>query len=741
VTERRLESGTVSFEAEGRLLQELGERLVANPDIALVELLKNAYDADAPSCTVSVDDAGSVLQVRDDGSGMTRDQFLNRWMKIATGHKLAEPVSPRFGRRRTGQKGIGRFAVRFLGSKLELTTVAHDSKLDRRTKLRATFDWTALDAVSDLKKFGINYTLTAVDPATPTGTTLEVSELRHSLEFLQSKDFRTRVLRIVSPFESLERGRFKRASAGDYEDDPGFRVNLPASEGEEPTDIGRKVLDRAWGRLHITLTKKKVEFEVYLAETDTTKSVSFPLDSKIASGFFADIRFFPRRQGIFGGGDVDGRAAWTWVRENCGVAVIDHGFRIRPYGFKNDDWLHLDADTAHNERNWRSSFGRLHFPIPQEIRSSRPGDNPALNLPTNYQLVGAVFLESDAGGSGDGTDLTVAMDREGFLENEAFDQLVDVVRGGIEYLAHIDKRYLAKLDERRAAEAAARAREDFHAAIQSIRSSPTLSSGDKNRLVKHYSELSKKVEEVEQYSREARRKLETMGLLGVVAGFMTHEAARILDALDTALQSLRRLATKDPQLKAAIAEVETGYSAFRGHVEYTSMFIDSMQRVGGGPFSARSQVQRILDKFGSFAEERHLNASNEVAEDARVVGVPVAAYSGIVLNLYTNALKAVLAREGGAKAPQIAIRGWNENDRHVIEVCDKGVGVPPELRERIFDPLFTTTSNVNNPLGSGMGLGLSIVKEVVHHSNGRIMLADPPAGFSTCFRVAFGAHS
>ena len=87
---------------------------------------------------------------------------------------------------------------------------------------------------------------------------------------------------------------------------------------------------------------------------------------------------------------------------------------------------------------------------------------------------------------------------------------------------------------------------------------------------------------------------------------------------------------------------------------------------------------------------------------------------------------------------QVVFRAWNEGSWHTVEVLDRGVGVPPELRQRIFDPLFTTTSNVGNPLGSGMGLGLSLVREVMGHIGGKISLVDAPSDFSTCFRVDFG---
>ena len=59
---------TASFQTQGRLLQELGERLVAKADVALMELIKNAYDADASECRVEFE--GACVKIRDAGHGM-----------------------------------------------------------------------------------------------------------------------------------------------------------------------------------------------------------------------------------------------------------------------------------------------------------------------------------------------------------------------------------------------------------------------------------------------------------------------------------------------------------------------------------------------------------------------------------------------------------------------------------------------------------------------------------------------
>src|SRR5258708_2916333 len=165
-----LEQDAVPFQAEGRLLQELGERLVASPEVALVELIKNAYDADSPTCEVRLADKNQTLLIVDQGHGMTRDDFVGKWMNIATASKVDERVSKRYKRRLTGAKGIGRFAVRYLGEHLTLITTARDSTRELKAKLTAVFDWPQIDQLDDIRKATVNYKLERVPEDTPTGT-------------------------------------------------------------------------------------------------------------------------------------------------------------------------------------------------------------------------------------------------------------------------------------------------------------------------------------------------------------------------------------------------------------------------------------------------------------------------------------------------------------------------------------------------------------------------------------------
>ncbi|MGD0233174.1 MAG: sensor histidine kinase [Syntrophorhabdales bacterium] len=732
-----LHKGTAAFETEGRLLQELGERLVSRADVALVELIKNAYDADASLCRVSrTHDAVIIV---DDGHGITQREFLDKWMRIATGGKQKERLSPRYQRVMTGAKGIGRFAVRFLGGHLGLVSVADDPIRKCLTKLTATFNWPEIDRATDLRQAPVPYLVARAAEGDSPGTTLTISSLRDPEKMDFGKGLRNEVLGIVSPISGLDPGPFQRST--DSRRDPGFTLELPADGDEAPDlNLAATVLAHCYARVLIEHHDSRVAYTITHKDGRQLLKREFSFKSHLSRGLHADIRYFPRRSRMFQGIEVSGWDAWGWVKKSRGVGVVDHGFRIRPYGFEDDDWLNLELDLAHNRRDWRTKLMDKYYPLPKlVVDTTKEKASPMLYLPSFHQLVGAVFVESvQAEALERPVDLTPAADREGYIENEGYHDLHEIVRTGMELLALADHTEVRRLEEERAKQAAKELRSDFKAAIQHIRTLPSLTEEDRSRLITQYATLAKELEEVDDYHREASQRMETMASLGVLAGFMTHEATRLISGLDRAANHLERVSHTDPYVAKLLPDIRNTLEEFKGQIDYSSMFISSLQdkETAVGPIPVAAQVQLVVERFRVFAERRSVEVDVDVQEGLRGPSIPVTAYSGILLNLYTNALKAVVGSSTSDRGRHVAVKAWREPKWHILEVADTGPGIPPQLRKRIWDPLFTTTSGgSSNPLGSGMGLGLSLIKEIASKFRGAVELVDPPPGYSTCFRV------
>jgi len=106
------------------VLRLLGEELNPNPDQGILELVKNAYDADAPSCKVFLEEAhlpGGTIRVVDDGDGMLPDQIRDGWLVVGESEKSATKRSPG-GRLFVGSKGLGRLGALRLGRHATLIT-------------------------------------------------------------------------------------------------------------------------------------------------------------------------------------------------------------------------------------------------------------------------------------------------------------------------------------------------------------------------------------------------------------------------------------------------------------------------------------------------------------------------------------------------------------------------------------------------------------------------------------------
>ena len=195
--------GVLAFDVDAALLVELGEQLVARKSVALSELVKNAYDADATAVTIELRDVlspGGSITIEDNGSGMPFEIVKNQWMRIATTSKVTRGPSPRFKRTLTGAKGVGRFATRKL---------AHHLLLETRFRAGAgtfevtvvNFDWDAFRPGSRLADVTTAYR-TRTEKGGRAGTRLVLTNVREAWTEAEVKAVREDLQTLTPPFTS-----------------------------------------------------------------------------------------------------------------------------------------------------------------------------------------------------------------------------------------------------------------------------------------------------------------------------------------------------------------------------------------------------------------------------------------------------------------------------------------------------------------------------------------------------------
>ena len=175
---------TLNFTVDAALLQELGERLVGKPYIALAELVKNSYDADSSRVIIEMDLENDRIVVRDTGHGMDFEEFKGFWMRIGSIHKRRQKFSRSLKRALTGSKGVGRLAVQYLARELELSTI---SEKNLHQKLRAHVKWEEAVRAGDLTEATVEYEIEYSDEGFDHGTEIILKGLKQEwrAEFIQ----------------------------------------------------------------------------------------------------------------------------------------------------------------------------------------------------------------------------------------------------------------------------------------------------------------------------------------------------------------------------------------------------------------------------------------------------------------------------------------------------------------------------------------------------------------------------
>ncbi len=364
---------TFRFQPSARLQRFLGRELIADPNLAIVEFVKNAYDAGANNVFIRfklAEDDPTRLVIADDGTGMDEQSFERNWMHPGYSEKAADaPPGHRVsakttgGRVPVGEKGLGRLAAGRLGDRLEVFTRrrVHDAWL------HVDFQWDRFDDMTksmDQIRIPYDYTSLPEDEIVATGTIIVISGLQ------QNWDGRVRG-RPVPGRSRTRLGRLKqdlrllvRPLAAGAQD---FAIHLDSDSFLDLADIGTITADsatedadyvydfefRVGSRGAVTIRRELKRSDRLVQEFGGEKRQRMPAVR------LEDAADDERRPHTLECGPFRGRFIYTpppAARRAKEVDAVGHGvllyrdgLLVEPYGVDGDDWVGASSRKAQRQ--------------------------------------------------------------------------------------------------------------------------------------------------------------------------------------------------------------------------------------------------------------------------------------------------------------------------------------------------------------------------------------------------------
>jgi len=661
-----------AFKPRARLLALLGDQLIRDPGIAVFELVKNAYDADASTALVRLKDlddpAKARIIVEDDGSGMDWDTVAHVWLEPGTDFRAKQRAAglrtPKYRRLPLGEKGVGRFAAHKLGRRIRLTT-----RKAGQNEVIVSINWDKLETEEYLQdaRVLVKEREPKTFTANRTGTRLLIRSLRHEWTRGMTRDLHRSVMSICSPFGGPD--DFKPSLT--IEPDTGWLEGL--------LDVS-KVLEQAPFVAHCKLSGRQLVYDYKFSPPSGMDRI----DGRVVEGLAQnlppgallnggrDLRIGPMRidlhifdldPQVLAFGTSDKRGLRDFLSLNGGVRVYRDGMRVYDYGEPGNDWLGL---------------------------GQRRVNVPARRISSNL-VIGAVTLSA-----AESQDLLEKTNREGFVDNEAYRTFRSAVLFSVE---QIEAERLKDKERIRRAYAKARQKEPVLEDLATLRKEL-----ERRHLV---SALGAYVDAVEQQFVEVRDRLLTAAGAGLTLAVVIHE-------LEKGVAELTRAVERDVSINRIKVLAKHLHELIDGLAYLT-------RKSGVSQEKATRLIRQAL--FNTEYRLRHhrievFNGFEHGDSDFTVKCVPRLIVASL-MNLIDNSIW-WLENKGGRK--RIYIGTTKDLDAPAIVVADNGPGFvdPPEY---LVQPFLTRKPG-------GMGLGLHLVSEIMKAQGGRLVF--PEHGDVSC---------
>ncbi len=777
----------ISFNVSARTARLIGQENFTSSEGAVIELVKNSYDADASISIVLIDVFNDCIYVIDNGDGMTSEIIKEHWMTIGTDNKAYQ--SPTNNNRiKTGAKGIGRFALDRLGSECEMWTKTKDetgvywsinwkqfeTKNKSITDIKATLEFYDLNFETRLIELfgGFDLYDGFYDNWTESGTIIKIKYLKDSWQEATILDLQDSLETLIPPLEkdyfrlflysTRSKDKFGEIIPTELEDfDYKFIAEVNDNQKVKIT-IQRNEMVFEQLKSHGLFESPKLPNELQFKEEafkngqfviDTSFSELLPgqknndiSDSLSKIGSFTFIFYFLKRGGAQEQREeglnkfpyrqnINYKERVNWLKRFGGIKIFRDNFRVRPYGEPKSssfDWLGLGSRTLQGVNPNRGGW--------------KVGANQVYGL-VQISRIGNISFEDKSS-------------REGLQENVVFVLFKQILLKIIEKFER-DRTYviysLGEIDKVRSDAAKNKQRADEIIADEEKKEEKKQKKGiieelfedkDKKILVDAIKTYKEELEELKD-EQKIMRALASSGL--VVTSFaheFSHIRNRIVSRTDDLITILKDVVDEDKRV--LLDESDDPYlliKDIREQDERVKNWLDfalfSVQK------SKRNSRKINLNEYVNSLERlwssllKHLKATIVIEKSKLSIEAPFIGHEidldSIFNNLIVNSIDSFTNPKNKGDKREIKLNFVSDTNDIIISYEDSGAGLSTDItnQDDIFKAFFTTKRDARTGEEIGTGLGMWIVQTVVESYKGDIKLLHARPGIKFMIKLPY----
>lgn len=714
------ESERIPIVMHPKAFSAFGADLVTSDVVALIELVKNAYDAFAYNVEVIFDTnplGERTLTIADDGLGMTKDIIVNAWAVIATNNKLRNPYIERDGKIRavSGNKGMGRFSAARLGTKLSIIT-----KTKEEGCYRIELDWENFNTARSIEECG--FVLEKVDENEITyecGTRLVISNLSHIWEEDELSDLEEELSRIINPF--TPQGEFNILLKYDGAENP-IKITVPrfvnnpkylftANVDENgnavweysfsPLKKGLNFSNKATGSLTWSEILEDLSEEL---NKDSQKTFRMLSDVKPSCGAFSmEIRVWDRDtesiQDITELYSIKRALYKNTLRAYKGLSVYRDGVLVLPKSESSRDWIGLDLR-----------------------RVGRVGDRISTN-----QIIGIVNISSKKN-----PNIKDATDREKLVDTIEYLEFTTIIKSAIKLLEGLRKND--------------RMETEIHTGEDSRTLTDLLSGIDSAGLVKEVEEKVKNggtidelVQIIKDYDTDSQERLEDLkdrlvyygqvASIGSISGFIMHEIRGRMTSVKRYLDaSNKEFSPFNAKLQRYYDLAVTAHSRMIDVSNTFAPIFDVGLRQRKNYCDLLQEINNSIALLEKKVSDNNTKITVECKENL-IVPMHRGELQTVLINVIDNAIYwTSKENERDERKISIVITGVEKN-RILVDISDNGPGINENDANRIFSPGVTKKK-------FGVGMGLVIVTEILNKYDCQISVVIPGRINGATFQIS-----